>query len=995
MKHIKQALSLLLALCMLAVLAACAQTGGDAPTPTPSAAETPIETPSGAESVSAQSYSATATGYGEITVTLTVEDGVLTGVAVDGAQETAGIGSAAIADELEPALSAKIGTNINSLSFDDIDAVSGATLTSGGVIAAAQGALAQALGSEESAMTPGVYTAKAVGYQDNPGQISHGVLSVSVEVSEDAIVNIDVDFDRDEDGNILEGNGASLTEDKHYADVFQEDENYAYLQTTNYGGFALNILVDRVMEGQTVAVDSVSNATFTSAGFLSAVRDCLEQAGAPARFFLSGERTQTTGEDLSYDVVVVGAGGAGLTAAVSAQKAGANVLLLEKQDFTGGTTASSNAATRVTNSQLFLAATSGLGEDLAGSTDQTELDAYTAARQEDPNAYTSLTWFWYNETLKNNYKGWFDIELINYVAENGGQVVDWLMDEVGVPYSLDGISDLATARSHRPYEVGDDPFGNKKRPLTGVMRAYGLTSALENSFVESGGTLMLKTRATELLTDENGDVVGVVATQTTYDGGTVTETTYNIDAGAVVLATGGLENNSELAAEFTPQIQYTNSLGARAGDTGDGILMAYYDEDVGAAVQFQGYAPTAGQAGLRNTDALKAAGLPTSVSCNTSLKVSLQGNLLDQTGYDQDAGIVSLWDDALYNARFELPTGVWFSLVPAGALSDSARANADAIAEANLQSVYRADTVEELVALLEEDVQMDGEALLATIEAWNASDADAGLKMEGEGPFYAVSIVPSTNGSYGGLKTNNSFQVLRLREDSADYTSTLTIPEGNYIYDGFRTVKYATYDFWSTIDEEAIYEPIGGLYAAGEVATSEFYGTIYPSAGTSIGLGVTMGRTAGLEAAAYALGDSYDYVYVPHSKAIIELAESGDMQGVALGAYYTFTGELTPDAEGLRTLRFTLRPLTGATAESGAVVTVRGDASGAEELSFSPVGSEVLEIAYPMAEGTTSLRVTVDWDGAGEAYQTSVYTLDVSALVPAQNSGANIAPPPA
>ena len=85
MKHIKQALSLLLALCMLAVLAACAQTGGNAPTPAPSAAETPIETPSGAESVGAQSYSATATGYGEITVTLTVEDGVLTGVAVDGA----------------------------------------------------------------------------------------------------------------------------------------------------------------------------------------------------------------------------------------------------------------------------------------------------------------------------------------------------------------------------------------------------------------------------------------------------------------------------------------------------------------------------------------------------------------------------------------------------------------------------------------------------------------------------------------------------------------------------------------------------------------------------------------------------------------------------------------------------------------------------------------------------------------------------------------------
>lgn len=993
MKHTKKALSLLLSLCMALSLTACATPeSNDAPTTT----DVPEVTPDGSESSGTQTFSASAAGYGEVTVTLTVEDGVVTDIAIDGSQETEAIGGAAITDTFAPAFAAKVGTALTDLSFDDVEAVSGATLTSNGVLSAAKGALAQALGGEDGSMVPGVYTAKAVGYQDSPGQITHGVLNVSVEVSEDAILDIDVDFDRDEDGNIIEGKGASLTEDPRYADVFQDDENYAYLQTTNYGGFALNILVDRVLDSQTAAVDAVSNATFTSAGFLSAVRDCLEQAGAPSRFFLSTERTQTTGEDLTYDVVVVGAGGSGLTAAVSAQKAGANVLLLEKQDFTGGTTASSNAATRVTNSQLFLAATSGLGEDLVGSTDQAELDAYTAAREEDPNAYTSLTWFWYNETLKNNFKGWFDIDLIHFVAENGGYVVDWLIDEVGVPYSLDGISDLATARSHRPYEVGDDPFGNSKRPLTGVMRAYGLTSALEDSFTESGGTLMLKTEATKLVTDENGNVTGVVATQTTYDDqGKVTETTYTIHSAAVVLATGGLENNSEMAAEFTPQIQYTNSLGARAGDTGDGITMAYYDENVNAAVQFQGYAPTAGQAGLRNVDALKAAGAPTSVSCNTGLKVSLQGNLIDQSGYVQDAGIVSLWDDALYNAKYELPTGVWFSLIPGAALSDSARADADAIAATGLQSVYKADTVDELLDILEEDVQMDVDALRATIDAWNASDADESLKMQGDGPFYAISIVPSTNGSYGGLKTNNQFQVLRLREDSKDYTDTLTIPEGNYIYDDFRTVKYATYEFWSTIDEDAIYEPIGGLYACGEVATSEFYGTIYPSAGTSIGLGVTMGRTAGLEAAAYALGDAYDYVYVPHSKALVELSDANDMAGVTLGAYYTFTGDIAPAEDGSRTLRFTVRPLTGTTAQSGAVITVKVDGSDAQEMTFSPTGSDTTEIAYPLTSGTQTLRVAVDWDGDGNAYQTTIYTLDVSALVPAGSGNANLPAPPA
>ncbi|MCI8401459.1 MAG: FAD-dependent oxidoreductase [Lachnospiraceae bacterium] len=916
------------------------------------------------------SYSAVAKGYGELSVTIQVEDTKVSAIIIDGPDETDQVGGAAIEEYFAPAFANLVGTELDQLSFDAIDGVAGATLTSNGVLAAARGALAQAGVKPQKAMTPGTYRAAALGYKDNPGKVSNGMLDVTVTVSEDEILDIRVDFARDEQGNILEKNGASLTENPRYADVFEE-EPYAYIQTTNYGGFALEILTKQILEGQSVAVDAVSNATYTSAGFLSAVTDCLKQAGAPESFYLSGAVTEESRTEKAQ-VVVIGAGGSGLTAAASALEAGADVILLEKQDFTGGTTASSNAATRVTNSQLFLAATSGMGEDLVGSADQAELDAYTAARTEDPAAYTSLTWFWYNETLKNGYKGWYDIDLIHYVAENGGHFVDWLMDTVNIPYSLDKIPDLATARSHRPYDVGANPFENGSRPLKGYMRAYGLTHGLEEYFVNHGGRLMLNTEAVSLLTDEAGNVTGVTAIQTVRNGKSTVRTTCTIQADAVVIATGGIDNNPEMMAEFTPYLQYTNSLGARAGDTGDGITMAYYDERVGAVVQFNGYAPTAGQAGLRNTDALKAANVASNVRYDTGLMVSLQGNVIDYEGYVQDAGIVALWDDALYQARYELPTGVWFGLIPAGGLEESARAAADAVEAAGVRAVYKADTVEELIAILIQEDQMDGDALRRTIEEWNKSDVEENLKMQGNGPFYAITSVPSTNGSYGGLKTDNSFRVLRLKPDAASYAASLTVPEGNYISDDFRTIRYATHDFWKTVDEDKLYEPVGGLYACGEVATSEFYGTIYPSAGTSIGLGVTMGRTAGLAAAAYALGDACEYRYIPHSKAIIELAE-GELE---MGAYYSFSGRGAAGSEEGETVTLSIRPLTGVEMSKDMRIRCGDREYGYEDMTED--GRILVELQIREKEPQKVL--TIDWDGDGEKYKSSVYTMDFSGI---------------
>ena len=244
----------------------------------------------------AETYTATEQGFGgEISVSLTIEDGVLQDVQIIGDAETEGVGKRAV--ETMPAAMVEA----NSV---EVEGISGATISSTAILNAAKAALLESGATlekaevSESKMTPGTYEAVVHGFHDG--------LHVEVSVSEDAILSVKV---REND------------------------------ETIGVGSFAFPVLEEQIVAYQSLA-DGVSGATLTSNGIFAAVADCLTQAGANSATVNRFMSTEVPAEPLptenEADVVVVGGGAAGTSAAASAADEGAKVILLEKTNFLGG-----------------------------------------------------------------------------------------------------------------------------------------------------------------------------------------------------------------------------------------------------------------------------------------------------------------------------------------------------------------------------------------------------------------------------------------------------------------------------------------------------------------------------------------------------------------------------------------------------------------------------------------------------------------------------------
>ena len=101
-------------------------------------------------------------------------------------------------------------------------------------------------------------------------------------------------------------------------------------ETESIGGKAIELLTASVKENQTVNLDAVTGATLASEGFLGAVKAAIENAGGDVASFSAAVEKDGETQTLDVDVVVVGAGGAGMTAAIAAAQAGKKVVILEK-----------------------------------------------------------------------------------------------------------------------------------------------------------------------------------------------------------------------------------------------------------------------------------------------------------------------------------------------------------------------------------------------------------------------------------------------------------------------------------------------------------------------------------------------------------------------------------------------------------------------------------------------------------------------------------------
>ncbi|WP_041703804.1 flavocytochrome c [Lachnoclostridium phytofermentans] len=316
------------------------------------------------------------------------------------------------------------------------------------------------------------------------------------------------------------------------------------LENNETQGFAdaMQTITDAMIGTNSFDVDSVSGATLTSTGFKTAVENAFEKTGASKDQLVAKEAAGTSNKEereaaYTADVVIVGAGGAGLTAAIEAANNGASVILLEKMPMEGGNTLISGGEYAAPGNWL------QKEEGIEDSKDQ-----------------------FYEDILKGgDYEN--DPELVRVLADHALESAEWLKDEVNVTFE--------------DYMLFFGGHSVKRSLVPKDASGVELISKLTKKAGEVGVITHLNTTAKELVV-ENDKVVAVKAE---FDG---KEITYSANKG-VILATGGFGSNLEMRVKYNPEmnekILSTNSVGS----TGDGITMA---ENVGAELVDMQYIQT-------------------------------------------------------------------------------------------------------------------------------------------------------------------------------------------------------------------------------------------------------------------------------------------------------------------------------------------------------------------------------------------------------------------
>ena len=303
-------------------------------------------------------------------------------------------------------------------------------------------------------------------------------------------------------------------------------------ETNGIGSVAIANLPTAMVEQQTIYVDSVSGATYSSKAVVDAVTQALTSAGVdvktlPAKVSPTEQATAPVEETKSADLVVIGAGGAGMTAALEATNNGLKVILIEKQEMVGGNT---------------IKATGGM-------------NAAGTKLQKSEGVNDSVEVFIDDTMSSGNYIN--NEELVRTLAEKSAEGVDWL-ESIGAPLTSLTIS-------------GGASFKRMHAPEGGAAVGPYIVQALSKQLSDKNVEILYNTAATELLT-KDGVITGVVANGK--------NTKYTINCEAVVLATGGFGANLEMVAKYNPDFAGFKTTNA-PGIVGDGIKMA---EAVGANV---------------------------------------------------------------------------------------------------------------------------------------------------------------------------------------------------------------------------------------------------------------------------------------------------------------------------------------------------------------------------------------------------------------------------
>lgn len=513
-------------------------------------------------------------------------------------------------------------------------------------------------------------------------------------------------------------------------------------ETQGVGSEAIAQMPGKIAESGSIAVDGVSGATATSTAIKEAAAAALTAAGLNPDDYKTAVEKDAAAEDstVDADVVVVGAGGAGMTAAITAAGEGKSVVVLESQSMVGGNsvraTGGMNAAKTVYQDENEFGESAGVEKTLKTAAEKyadnetitalaKTVSEQWAAYQANPTGYFDSVELMELDTMIGG-KGINDPELVETLCANSADAIDWL-DEHGITlHNVSSFGGASVKRIHRPVNAEGKTVsvGSYMIPL------------LQENCEKAGVKMMLDTTATEILTDANGAAVGVKATGAS--GETVT-----VNAKAVVLATGGFGANLDMVVKYKPELKGFMTTNA-PGIQGQGIEMA---QAIGAATvdmdQIQIHPTVEANTAALITEGLRGDG---------AILINEEGKrFIDEVG---TRDVVSAAEIA--------QTGSYSWLVV-----DQAMVDASGVIQGYIKKGYTVTgaTYEELGKAM----GVDAAAFAETMEKWNGyveakNDPDFGRtsfanKLD-TAPYYAIKVTAGVHHTMGGLKINANTEVL-------------------------------------------------------------------------------------------------------------------------------------------------------------------------------------------------------------------------------------------
>ena len=513
-------------------------------------------------------------------------------------------------------------------------------------------------------------------------------------------------------------------------------------ETQGVGSEAIAKMPGEIAESGSIAVDGVSGATVTSTAIKEAAAAALTAAGLnPDDYKTAVEKTGSAEDStVEADVVVVGAGGAGMTAAITAAGEGKSVVILESQSMVGGNsvraTGGMNAGKTVYQDENEFGESAGVEKTLKTAAEKyadnetitalaKTVSEQWAAYQANPTGYFDSVELMELDTMIGG-KGINDPELVETLCANSADAIDWL-DEHGITlHNVSSFGGASVKRIHRPVNAEGKTVsvGSYMIPL------------LQENCEKAGVKMMLDTTATEILTDANGAAVGVKATGAS--GETVT-----VNAKAVVLASGGFGANLDMVVKYKPELKGFMTTNA-PGIQGQGIEMA---QAIGAATvdmdQIQIHPTVEANTAALITEGLRGDG---------AILINEEGQrFIDEVG---TRDVVSAAEIA--------QTGSYSWLVV-----DQAMVDASSVIQGYIKKGYTVTgaTYEELGKAM----GVDAAAFAETMEKWNGyveakNDPDFGRTSFANplntAPYYAVKVTAGVHHTMGGLKINANTEVL-------------------------------------------------------------------------------------------------------------------------------------------------------------------------------------------------------------------------------------------